>query len=171
MVVLKSMEWSKRKGTTSKIEPSKQILLKEKLTIKITHFVDYSKTWHTEGTYTESRSNMFVTCFPWQIHFQSKKVRGKCLKIYVIRDKSLQPSLSAWLDGFHQSNSVMKGKRADVSLNLIFQLILMCFFPVTIRRIQKNQLSYSKKFSVFTTSESKSYISKRTNAFDNHRHI
>ena len=114
---------------------------------------------------------MFVTCFPWQIHFQSKKVRGKCLKIYVIRDKSLQPSLSAWLDGFHQSNSFMKGKRADVSLNLIFQLILMSFFPVTIGRIQKNQLRYSKKFSVFTTSESKSYISKRTNAFDNHGHI
>lgn len=34
MVVLKSMEWSERTGTTGKIEPSKQILLKEKLTIK-----------------------------------------------------------------------------------------------------------------------------------------
>ena len=29
--VLKSMEWSKRKGTTGKIEPSKQFLLEEKL--------------------------------------------------------------------------------------------------------------------------------------------
>ena len=28
------MEWSKRKGTTSKIEPSKQFLLKEKLTFQ-----------------------------------------------------------------------------------------------------------------------------------------
>ena len=30
--VLKSMEWSKRKGTTGKIEPSQQFLLEEKLT-------------------------------------------------------------------------------------------------------------------------------------------
>ena len=30
-VVLKSKEWSKRKGTTGKIEPSKQFLLEEKL--------------------------------------------------------------------------------------------------------------------------------------------
>ena len=33
--VLKSMEWSKRKGTTGKIKPSKQFLLEEKLTFKI----------------------------------------------------------------------------------------------------------------------------------------
>ena len=32
--VLKSMEWSKRKDTTGKIEPSKQFLLKEKLTLQ-----------------------------------------------------------------------------------------------------------------------------------------
>ena len=32
--VLKSMEWSKRKGTTGKIEPSKQFLLEEKLTFQ-----------------------------------------------------------------------------------------------------------------------------------------
>ena len=32
--VLKSMEWSKRKGTTSKIEPSKQFLLEETLTFQ-----------------------------------------------------------------------------------------------------------------------------------------
>ena len=32
--VLKSMEWSKRKGTTSKIEPRKQFLLEEKLTFQ-----------------------------------------------------------------------------------------------------------------------------------------
>ena len=32
--LLKSMEWSKRKGTTSKIEPSKQFLLEEKLTFQ-----------------------------------------------------------------------------------------------------------------------------------------
>ena len=44
-VVLKSMEWFKRKSTTSKIEPREQSLLEEKL------FVDYSKTRHTEATY------------------------------------------------------------------------------------------------------------------------
>ena len=32
--VLKSMEWSKRKGTTGKIEPSEQFLLEEKLTFQ-----------------------------------------------------------------------------------------------------------------------------------------
>ena len=32
--VLKSMEWSKRKGTNGKIESSKQFLLKEKLTFQ-----------------------------------------------------------------------------------------------------------------------------------------
>ena len=32
--VLKSMEWSKRKCTTGKIEPSKQFLLEEKLTFQ-----------------------------------------------------------------------------------------------------------------------------------------
>ena len=32
--LLKSMEWSKRKGTTGKIEPSKQFLLEEKLTFQ-----------------------------------------------------------------------------------------------------------------------------------------
>ena len=33
-VELKSMEWSRRKGTTGKIEPSKQFLLEEKLTFQ-----------------------------------------------------------------------------------------------------------------------------------------
>ena len=32
--VLKSMKWSKRKGSTGKIEPSKQFLLEEKLTFQ-----------------------------------------------------------------------------------------------------------------------------------------
>ena len=32
--VLKSMEWSKRKGAIGKIEPSKQFLLEEKLTLQ-----------------------------------------------------------------------------------------------------------------------------------------
>ena len=39
----------------------------------------------------------------------------------------------------------MKGRRADVSLNFIFYLILMSIFPITIGRIQKNQLSHLKK--------------------------
>ena len=34
IAVLKSMEWSKRRGTTGKIEPSKQILIEEKLTFQ-----------------------------------------------------------------------------------------------------------------------------------------
>ena len=32
--VLKSMEWSKRKSATGKVEPSKQFLLEEKLTFQ-----------------------------------------------------------------------------------------------------------------------------------------
>ena len=32
--VLKSLEWYRRKGTTGKIEPSNQILVKEKLTFQ-----------------------------------------------------------------------------------------------------------------------------------------
>ena len=84
--LLKSMEWSKRKGTTGKIEPSKQFLLEEKLIqrpivsiieehdipkelILKTHCIDYWRTWHTEGTYSESGSNTLATCFPWEICF------------------------------------------------------------------------------------------------------
>ena len=50
----------------------------------------------------------------------------------MIRDKSLQPSQSAWLESFYQSNSCTKGKRLDVSLDLTFRLILMSRFLITI---------------------------------------
>ena len=49
----------------------------------------------------------------------------------------------------------MKIKR-DVSLNLIFQLILMSLFPITIGWIQENKSSFRKSYiSMLKTSESK----------------
>ena len=65
--VLKSIEWSKRKGTTGKIEPSKQFLLKEKLTFQWR--IASILTWLTEGTYSEFRSNTLVIYFSWEIYF------------------------------------------------------------------------------------------------------
>ena len=67
----------------------------------------------------------------------------------MIRDKSLQPSQSAWLQSFYQSNPFAKGKRLSVSLDLTFRLILMSPFLITIGRIRKNQLRFSRKKNIF----------------------
>ena len=75
---LKSIEWSKRKGATSKIEPSKQFLIEEKLTFqkRISSIIQEHDMTNNEGTYSESRSNTLATCFPWEIHFQSKRYKN-----------------------------------------------------------------------------------------------
>ena len=74
----KSMEWFKRKGTTSKIDPSKQFLTEEKLTFqrRISSIIQEHDMTNNEGTYSESRSNTLATCFPWEIHFQSKRYKN-----------------------------------------------------------------------------------------------
>ena len=66
--VLKSMERSERKGTTSKIGSSKQFLLKEKLTFQ-RHIALIIEEHDTQGPYSESRSKNQAICFPWEIYF------------------------------------------------------------------------------------------------------
>ena len=58
----------------------------------------------------------------------------------------------------------MEGKRAHVSLNLIFPLILMSLFSGNHWLNTENELCIRKSYiSVFKTSESKPLILKRTN--------
>ena len=63
----------------------------------------------------------------------------------MIRGKSLHSLLSAWLKSLYQSNLFMKGKGADVSLHLIFQLILMSLFLINIGQIQKKSIELFEK--------------------------
>ena len=69
--VLKSMAWSKRKGTTGKIEPSEQFLLEEKLTFQ-RQISSYQLPRHSEGSYRKLGPNTVILCMSWKIHFQSK---------------------------------------------------------------------------------------------------
>ena len=92
--VLKSMEWSERKGTTGKIESSKQFLLKEKLT-----FPKHIALIIEEHDIPKDLIlNLDLTTRPYvplgNILLIQKVQRQCLLKVQMIKDKSLHPSQS-----------------------------------------------------------------------------
>ena len=143
---LKLMVWSKRKGVTGKIEPSKQFLIEEKLTSQrpiasIIEEHDIPKE-HILNLEIKHPCHMFP---PSEYTFNPKG--AKTVPIKGIDDKrqitaTFTVSMTA---KFLKFKSFMKGKCLDVSLVLTFRLILMSPFLITIGRIRKNQLSFSKK--------------------------
>ena len=70
--VLKSIEWSKRKGATSKIKPKDQFLVKEKLTFQRRLSSIIQEYGLPEKLFL---NNTLVISFPWELHFQSKRCK------------------------------------------------------------------------------------------------
>ena len=143
--VLKSMEWSKKKGTIGKIERSKQFLLEEKLTFqrRIASIIEEHDIPKELILNLDQTPLSYV--FPGKYTFNPKG--AKTVPIKGIDDKrqitaTFTVSMTA---KFLKFKSFMKGKCLDVFLALTFRLILMSPFLITIGRIRKNQLSFSKK--------------------------
>ena len=132
--VLKSMEWSKRKGTTGKIEPSKQFLLVEKLTFQ-RHIASIIEEHEIPK---ELILNLAQTPLSY-VSFDKYSFNPKGAKTVPIKGKDEKRQI------FYQSNSFTKGKHQDVAIDLTLRLILMSPFLITIGRIRKNQLRFSKK--------------------------
>ena len=70
--ILKSIEWSKRKGATSKIKPKDQFLVKEKLTFQRRISSIIQEYGLPEKLFL---NNTLVISFPWELHFQSKRCK------------------------------------------------------------------------------------------------
>ena len=136
------MEWSKRKGATGKIEPSKQFLLEEKLTFQrritsISEEHDIPK---------ELILNLDQTPLP-DVLSEKYTFNPKDAKTVPIKDiddkRRITATFTVSITGKFLNST--KEKQLDVSLDLTFQLILMERFLTNIGRIRKNQLSFSKR--------------------------
>ena len=119
------MEWSKRKGATGKIEPSKQFLLEEKLTFQ-RRIASISKE---HDILKELILNLDQTPLP-DVLSEKYTFNPKDAKTVPIKDiddkRRITATFAVSITGkFLPINSFTKGKRLDVSQDLTFQLILM----------------------------------------------
>ena len=139
------MEWSKRKGTTGKIEPSKQFLVEEKLTFqrRIASIIE------EHDIPKELILNLHQTplsyASPGKHAFNPKG--AKTVSIKGIDDKrQFTATFTVSMTGkFLPSQLIFEGKMPRCITRFDFRLILMAPFLITIDRIRKNQVSFSKK--------------------------
>ena len=143
--VLKSMECFKRKGTTGKIEPSKQFLLQEKLTFERRIALIIEERDIPKKRILNLDQTLLPYASPRKYTFNPKDAKTVPIKSIDHKRQITATFTVSMTEKFYQSNSFNKGKRLDVSLDMTFRLILMSPFLTTIARIRKNQLSFPKK--------------------------
>ena len=115
--VLKSMEWSKKKDTTGKIERSKQFLLEEKLTFqrRIASIIEEHDIPKELILNLDQTPLSYVS--PGKYTFNPNGARTVPIKrIYDKRQITATFTVSM-TESFCQSNSFTKGKCLDFSLN------------------------------------------------------
>ena len=143
--VLKSMTWSNRKGTTSKIEASEQFLLEEKLTLQrripsIKPEYDIPKELILNLDQTPLS---YVS--PGKYTFNPKG--AKTVPVKGIDDKrQITATFTVSMTGkFLPLKLIYKKKTHRCFSKFDFPADFNVTFPIIIGRIQKNQSSYSKK--------------------------
>ena len=137
--VLKSLEWSKRKDTTSKTEPSKQFLLEEKLIFqrRISFIIQEHDIPKKLTLNLDQTPLSYVS--PGKYTFNPESAKTVPIKGIDDKRQIIETFTVSMTWKFLLSKLIYEGKTRRCLPKLDFPIDLMSLFPIAIRRIQKNQ--------------------------------